>query len=216
MSGPAIERFEDGGAAADAAAAAIAAAIAAGVRARGVASLVLTGGRTPAPIYDRLAAMPLAWERVWITLSDERRVEETSPASNARLLRERLLVGPAAAARFVSLPHGGGARLAAPRPFDLVLLGMGEDGHVASLFPGSPVLAEGLSSAAPTIAVPAGADRPPTEERVSLALRTLLDARRIVIFATGEAKLAVLTAPGGSPVDAVLHGPAPVRVIWSP
>jgi 6-phosphogluconolactonase len=207
----ALERFETLGAAADAAAGAIAAAVAAGVEARGAASLVLTGGRTPGPIYDRLARTALPWGRVRVTLSDERCVEPTSSASNERLLRERLLVGPAAAARLVRLDD----LQQMPRPFDLVLLGMGEDGHVASLFPGSPALAEGLSGAGPVVAVPAG--RPaPAEDRLSLTLPTLLDAREVLIFVTGEAKRAVLDRASGLPVGAVLQGPAPVRVIWSP
>jgi 6-phosphogluconolactonase len=206
-----VEVFEDAAKAADAAAEAIAAAVAAGLSARGRASLVMTGGRTPGSIYDRLARLPLDWSRVWITLSDERCVPEDSPASNTRLLRERLLVGSAAGASLV--PLGRVAEM--PRPFDLVLLGMGEDGHVASLFPGNPALAEGMAGRTPTVNVPAGQGVSPAEDRVSLSMPTLLDARQIVIFITGEAKRAMVQRDG-LPVSAVLAGPAPVRVIWSP
>jgi 6-phosphogluconolactonase len=218
MARPEIERFPDLAAAASAAAGRIAGALA-GDR---PASLVVTGGRTPGPIYDRLAAAPVDWSRVWVTLSDERWVDEASPASNARLVRERLLVGPAARARFTPLmggeatPEAGAAaaeaRLRAmPRPFDMVLLGMGEDGHVASLFPGGALAA----GEALCMAVPVGGAEP----RISLTMRALLDSRQVLVFATGEAKWAVLQAAlGGAdlPVTAVLNGPVPVTVAWCP
>ncbi len=215
---PEILRFDD----IDAAAADAASRIAAALGGAGPVSFVATGGRTPGPIYDRLAAAPLDWPRVWVTLSDERWVDEASPASNAGLLRQRLLTGAAAKARFVPLmggeatPQAGAAaaeaRLRAmPRPFDMVLLGMGEDGHVASLFPGAPMAA----GEALCLPVPTGRDEP----RISLTLPALLDSRQVLVFATGAAKWAVLQAAlGGAdlPVTRVLEEHPSVTVIWSP
>src|SRR5690606_15928511 len=149
-----IEVFPNGEAAAQAAAAAIASALAGGLQARGKAGFVATGGRSPGPVYDLLRDADLDWSRVSVTLSDERFVAPSSPDSNERLVRERLLAGRAVRAAFVPLwskaPTPAACALAAePRvaaiaPFDAVLLGMGDDGHFASLFPGSPALAEGL------------------------------------------------------------------------
>ncbi|HET9159686.1 MAG TPA: 6-phosphogluconolactonase, partial [Caulobacteraceae bacterium] len=122
---------------------------------RGHASLVVTGGSTPGPLYDVLRHGDAPWDRIWVTLSDERWVDVGGVASNERLVRERLLTGPAAQAHFVGLKtedatpaealEAVDARIAAmPRPFDAVVLGMGEDGHFASLFPDNPALAIGL------------------------------------------------------------------------
>ncbi len=106
------------------------------------AVLVATGGRSPAPVYDILARSELDWSAVTVTLSDDRFVPETSPDSNARLVRQRLLVDKAAPARFVPLSfevptvEEAAARaedeVRALAPYDVMLLGMGEDGHIAS------------------------------------------------------------------------------------
>ena len=75
------------------------------IAARGAASLVVSGGRTPARLFARLRAEKLDWTRIWVTLADERWVETTAEASNERFVRETLLVGPAAAAHFVGLKN---------------------------------------------------------------------------------------------------------------
>lgn len=199
---------------------------------REVASLVVSGGRTPAPVFEQLAGASLEWERIVVTLADERWVPDRDPDSNAALVRRHLLQDTAASARFVPLfggeatPEEGEAgcerRLAPiPRPFDAVLLGMGADGHTASLFPGAASLEGALTvegRACMAIRAP-GAAQP----RMTLTLSALLDARRIVLLITGEAKRRTLeralsgTDARRMPVRAVLRQERiPIEIHWAP
>jgi 6-phosphogluconolactonase len=227
-----IEVFEDARSLNEAAAGAVVSALETGVRLNGTASLAATGGRSPGPVYDLMALAPLDWGRVRVTLSDERWVDPSSPDSNARLVRERLLQHRAAEAVFHPLRDGEPDPETAARhasalfhswpPLDVVMLGMGEDGHVASLFPGSPALDLGLDPAAQAcIAVPAGEGRPPPQPRVSLTIRGLTTARLVVILTSGAAKRAVLerALEGGDPHElparAVLQSAPAVRILWT-
>lgn len=195
------------------------------------ATLVVSGGRSPVPLFQALSTQELPWNRVTVTLADERWVPPTHPDSNEALVRAHLLQGPAAAARFIpfwngsaepdgAIPAVTGNLASLPRPFSLVLLGMGEDGHIASLFPGASALAEGLSTRAEVLAVlPTEAAHP----RLSLTLHTLLQARAVVVLITGETKRRVLErALADGPVEelpirAILRQTAvPVSVCWAP
>lgn len=223
-----LESFASSADLARAAAGATQAALAAAIDARGAAVLVATGGRSPAPVYDLLAGAQLDWSAVTVTLSDDRFVAPDAPESNERLVRERLLVGPAAAAAFVPLSsHAASVEEAAARaeqpvralaPYDVMLLGMGDDGHVASLIPGSPALDAGmdLGGAAYCIGIPAGAGSPPVA-RVSLTLPALLQARLTLILISGAGKKAIIQTGNGLPVHALLEqAKAPVRILWTP
>lgn len=203
------------------------------IAARGAGSLVVSGGRTPGLMFKRLAAEKLDWAQTWVTLADERWVETTADASNERFVRENLLIGPAAAAHFVGLknpaptPEAGAdwanrALTRVPHPFDVVVLGLGDDGHTASLFPGSMALARALDPTVPPACVAINALVAP-HARVSLNLAALLDARRIVVHIEGDAKWAVYQrarTPGTAaelPVRAVLQQKeVPVDVYWAP
>jgi 6-phosphogluconolactonase len=211
----------------------IAAALNAAIGARGLASLVVSGGRSPVRLFEILRTQPLDWSRVCIALADERWVPAQDAASNERLVRDVLLQDHAVAARFHGLKNGAptpdlGAVSAwetfarVPRPFDTVILGMGDDGHTASLFPGAPNLPRALNRSAAAGCVGMWSPLPP-QPRLSLNLTALLDSRRIVLLLTGESKsqtLAAAAAPGleeDMPVRAVLrHSRAPVDVMWSP
>jgi 6-phosphogluconolactonase len=223
-----IERHADARSAAHAAGVAIATALEEGVRLRGRASLAGAGGRTPGETYAWLSTADLPWDKVTVTLTDERWVDPDSPQSNEALLRDTLLQERAAAARLLPLwsaapspeaaARAAGPMLAHELPFDAVLLGMGEDGHFASLFPGSPALGAGLDpkSDALVVAAPAGEPMPP-QPRISLTLVALKQSRLILLLVTGEAKLAMLEAPGGAPISALLEAPdAPLRILWAP
>lgn len=206
---------------ADAAAQAVAAQLSAGLADRGRASLVATGGRSPGPVYDRLKDADLDWGHVAVTLSDERQVDVDSPNANARQLRERLFVGPAARARYLPLTDYAEPALRALMPFDAVMLGMGEDGHIASLIPGSPGVAEAMDPDGKTLVAesPAGFGSPPVA-RITLTLTALLQSRAIFLLIAGEAKRQVIAdalAGADLPVRAILQQDrAPVRVFWTP
>ena len=212
----------------------LAGALAGALAADGRALFAGSGGSTPSPIYARLAQADLDWAKVTTTLVDERYVSETSPDSNATLLKGALLTGPAAAARFIPLysPAVTVDRAAAlasraldaeGRPLDAVLLGMGEDGHICSMFPGSPTLTTLLTpSLKPAVyGVPAGRDgAAPPQERLTLNLPWLVSARCVVLALTGARKRAVFEReaagdPAVSPIAALIAANAPLEVFWT-
>ena len=224
-----IETWPDAAEASRAAAEAIADWLMAGLAEDDKATFVATGGTTPGGVYDLLSTLALPWEHICVTLSDERLVPPTHADSNERLLRERLLVGEAARAQLQPLwsdaldpedaAEAADAAVAELLPADVVLLGMGEDGHIASLFPGSPVLDEGLDphGGACVIAVPAGAPAP-AQGRLSLTLHALRQAYLVIVLISGDKKRFVIEEGEGLPIHALLDaaGETPVRIIWSP
>lgn len=205
-----------------------------GVAARGAAGFVAAGGSTPGPVYDELSQTAAPWGRVAVTPSDERWVSPDDPASNERLLRRRLLRNLAAAARLTPLktPAPMAAEAVAdvdealralPRPFDVMLLGMGADGHVASLFPHAPELAVALDDEAPLVCAVRSEDAAGAAERLSLTRRALLDSRAIIVLFEGPEKLAVYRrALEGEDIEAMpirmvlQQRRVPVQVWWAP
>ena len=197
------------------------------------ASLVVSGGRSPVALFQLLSLAELDWPRVSVTLADERWVEPSSAASNERMVREYLLQAEAAAAEFVplktaelnpddALVERERAIAAMPRPFAVVVLGMGDDGHTASLFPESAGLAAAFDAASAPGLVSITPIHAP-HRRISLNLSALLDSRHIALQIQGEAKhkvfeRALAGAPSGLlPVAAVLQqARIPVDVYWAP
>jgi 6-phosphogluconolactonase len=227
-----LRRFADTAALTRALAADIVASLKDALRAGRSASLVVSGGRSPAMLFERLSRVEVDWRRVWITLVDERWVDTTSSDSNEHLVRQHLLRNAAADANFIGLkadaadPSAGAASswsaiAPLPRPFDYVLLGMGDDGHTASLFPDSPGLEPALDPLQPPACVGMIAPTPP-RARVSLNLSALLDSRRIALLITGSGKWATYERAAQSgpvadmPVRALLRQhQVPLSVYWS-
>jgi len=205
-----------------------------GVEARGVASLVVPGGSTPGRLFDALATQDAPWDKVQVTGTDERWLPHSHPDTHETLVRTRLLKGRAAQATYVSLktasPTPAGAEPAVeaeisrmPRPFDVTLIGMGDDGHFASLFPQASGLDGALDPQSPLLVasfhVPHAAGSP---DRISMSLSALLDSRFLGILITGASKLATLErAEAGDdahemPVRALLRQDrTPVTIFWS-
>jgi len=185
--------------------------IRAAIETRGVAAIAVSGGSTPGRFFQALGkTKDIDWSKVIVTLVDERWVDETNDRSNALLVNERMLQGPAATARFFPLYSGGNEPDAAhiaktnsllaqlPEQFAAVVLGMGSDGHTASFFPGGDTLDQALSDAGPTVSIRApGAGEP----RITFTLPRLLQADGLYLHIEGEEKAAVLdTALGEGPV----------------
>lgn len=189
------------------------------IEAKGRATLAVSGGTTPKLFFERLSQIDIPWSRVSVTLVDERQVPETSERSSARLVRTHLLRNKAAAAHFVPLVDNPEAEKIAA--FDVVVLGMGNDGHTASFFPGGDRLAEAIDAdtAKRLIAITApGAGEP----RLTFTLPVLEQAGRLALHIEGAEKQQVLKkalAEGPEsemPVRAVLRSAAPVTLYWCP
>jgi 6-phosphogluconolactonase len=195
--------------------------------AHGRATLVVSGGSSPVAFFRHLRRLPLSWERITILPSDERVVPLDHPDRNEAMIRRELLQGPAAGASLRGLLPASGSTANLPQlaetlplSFDAVVLGMGTDGHTASLFPGAPQLEAALRSAEPLalLDVPSlGA------QRVSLTPSALLATRRIDLLIFGPEKRAIYESAvagddiGELPVRCVLRqNQVPVRVFWAP
>jgi len=195
------------------------------------ASLVVSGGRTPARLFNALSTADLDWSKVFITLADERWVDGDNDASNAKMVRAQLLINKAASANFIDLKtrHENAEDAVQEctdnlsvmrRPFDLLILGMGEDGHTASLFPCSAQIKDGLNLDSGKIFIAVQPTTAPNQ-RMSLTLPALLNSKNIFVHLTGESKKQVLKdAMSGideaaKPISAVVNN-ASVELIWAP
>lgn len=198
----------------------------------GRASIAVSGGRTPVALYRQLSQMALPWENITVSLVDERWVDDTHPDSNAALVTRNLLQGVASAARFVGMKTSAKEPVAAEQevsarlskiilPLTVVILGMGEDGHTASLFPGAKGTAQALSPDEPLVCRAIGMEGA-DYGRMTLTARVLLAAKHRLLYVTGPTKYKVLQnalVPGSVselPVRAVLHSPVETEVYYAP
>jgi 6-phosphogluconolactonase len=228
---PTIETFADAQALAEASAAVLADALSRRLdEGPGNARLMLTGGSTPVACYEVLKDRPLDWGRVELALTDDRFVPPNDPNSNEKLVRDHLLKGPAAAAHLTPLwsdagsPQDAAAKaepgIRALGRMDAVLLGVGPDGHICSLFPGSPERAEGMDPDAGrlVIGVPK-AEQPPYVPRITLTWPAFMNTDLVVILISGTDKKQVIEAAlagADMPVRAVLtQTQVPVRILWA-
>ncbi len=231
---PIVTILDDPDALADAAAELVADAATEAVAARGRFTIALAGGLTPVATYARLAVPPYCdrvdWGRTWAFFGDERAVPPEHPESNYRMAQETLLAKvpipavqvlrmpadaddpEAAAAGYAkTLAEAFGTRRGELPRFDLVLLGLGVDGHTASLFPGSPVLREVVRTVA---AVHAAAAAIP--QRLTLTLPVLNAAARVVFLVAGaeKAKMVKAVLVERALLPAGMINPAEGQLVW--
>lgn len=191
--------------------------IAASARERGTCTVALAGGRTPEPVYRALASMPdVDWSRVDVFFGDERAVSPDDPESNYGMVRSALLSrAPISAARVHRMEAERPDRDAAARAYeqalppalDVLVLGIGPDGHTASLFPGSPALDERRR-----LVLPVTGTKPPAA-RLTITPPVIAAARRIAVLAAGADKAAAVAralegplAPNGTPAQLARRG----------
>ncbi len=186
---------------------------------QGSAVLAVSGGTTPALFFDYLSKEEITWDKVSVTLVDERQVDESSPRSNAKLVKQNLLRNHAASARFIPLFQNQSE--AEKLMIDVVVLGMGEDAHTASFFPGGDRLNEAFdkNTTAKIISMQAPAAGEP---RLTFTLPALLNAKVLCLHVEGQKKNDVLaTAMAGTdimgmPIRAVLNADNPLEIFWCP
>ncbi len=197
----------------------------------GSVTLLLSGGSTPSPVYQRLSTVFLPWEKVQVGLVDERWVPLTSPGSNEALIRSSLMTNNAANAELVSMVSddasvfGGWTkientykRFSAP---DIVILGMGPDGHCASWFPGSKGLETAMSPHTANVTAPIDATGCPVagdyHERITITLPVLMRARHVILLITGDEKKAVLNERSKQlPIHKAIEVCQDMTVFWAP
>ncbi|UXN61138.1 6-phosphogluconolactonase [Phyllobacterium zundukense] len=230
---PRLNSFADGNALAEALASTVAARLADAVEARGKAVLAVSGGTTPARFFKTLSLKDLPWDKITITLVDERFVPPTSDRSNQKLVTEMLLQNKAAQANFIGLYNEApnveeGAKMAAQaiaklgQPFDAVILGMGGDGHTASFFPGGDRLSDAISPEQPALVLPMHAEGA-GEPRLTLTLPVIVNARFVALHIEGAGKRTTLEAAlrrGATtdmPIRALLrYEPIELEIFWAP
>lgn len=204
------------------------------IEARGAAVIALAGGNTPIPIYEKLASAKLNWKRVTIIPTDERIVALGDPLSNVTAVAKFFL--PKGARVIPIVPNALADYKAAGRsadalmqdlhwPLDLCLLGVGSDGHTASIFPG-PDLEEALTSPNGLRALGVMPEPMPTDApvpRVTLSLAAITTARALMIAATGKEKRSVIELAikqgnaSAYPIGRALAGTElPVDIHWAP
>ncbi len=171
------------------------------IRRKGKASLLVSGGSTPKPLFEKLRRMDLPWEQVAVGLCDERWVPFDHQDSNEQFVKSHLLQDNAAKARFIGMYQEGVAPYAAQQqctetlkkelyPFDVVILGMGTDGHIASLFPGNERLDEAFDLDNKSLCIAIEPETAP-HERMSLTRAAILSAEHLYLHFEGQEKLAV-------------------------
>lgn len=201
------------------------------IKDNGSASLIVSGGRTPLPLFKILSQQAIDWANVTVALADERWVSNDHADSNEKLVRENLLVGAAASAQFFAMKTEANDAVDAVEiltessqqpslPFDVLILGMGEDAHTASLFPCCDQIEQGLDLTSGDTFI-ATTPKTAPHQRMSYTLPAIIAAKNIFLHLTGDKKREVLLAAlatkneSEKPIKAVVDR-APVTLMWAP
>jgi 6-phosphogluconolactonase len=206
-----FEAFSDRESASRCAASRLAAAIRQGLFAASEPLVAVSGGTTPQVCLERLADASLPWESVSVTVTDERCVPADHTDSNERMVRARLFTGAAANATFLPLDE-----ITDAKKFSAVLLGMGHDGHFASLFPDAEILSKALDldSGVSWVAIETHAS---VHSRKSLTLARLLKIDSLILLIFGDEKRKIVESPDQLPVQKLLQQDRVlVQVLWAP
>ncbi|WP_018898470.1 6-phosphogluconolactonase [Rhizobium sp. 2MFCol3.1] len=211
----------------------VAASLSTAIAKKGTAEIAVSGGSTPKAFFQELSTRDLDWTKVTITLVDERFVPADNPRSNHLLVISNLLQNKAKAAKFQPLYQSAAtveeaaklstaATASIGNPFDVVILGMGGDGHTASFFPGGSNLAVALDPKTPRGIITMDADGA-GEPRLTFTFSSLQDAGLLVLHIEGDGKKDVLAKAEGAgdeaemPIRAILRRAAtPVDIYWAP
>ena len=196
---------------------------------KGSASLAVSGGTTPVQFFRELSAADIDWAKVCVTLADERFVPPDSARSNQRLVTLELLQNKAARARFLPLYNDedieasvaqSAGLLAGHLPLDVIVLGMGADGHTASLFPGSEGLREAADPEGKRLLM--AVDAPgAAEPRITMTLPVIASAKAQYLHIEGTEKRAVFEAaqeaadPAQTPIGFVLEHCPELKIVWA-
>lgn len=199
---------------------------------KGRASIAVSGGSTPKGFFLALSQKSLAWEKVTITLADERWVEASSDASNTTLVKENLLINKASKAKFFELKLAGELNASAISqlntaaeadllPLDVLILGMGEDGHTASIFPCSEQINDALNLENKNQVIKVIPKTAP-HERISFTYRSLIESHQIFLHICGQSKKDVLALANSHsditkmPIRAFLnHSNIEAQIYWA-
>lgn len=202
------------------------------IKKQGHASLLVSGGSTPKALFERLSAMELDWQHVTISLVDERFVADDHPDQNGRMLRSALLQNHASKARFLPLvldseDAENNLQLVKaevqklPRPLSVVILGMGGDGHTASLFPDAPELDEAMDLKTEAEVMITHPQQAPYE-RITFTRKALLNSSTLLLHCYGMEKKRILDEVAGLsdyrpfPIQGFMqHQANPMQVYWT-
>lgn len=204
-----------------------------GIKLRGQASLAVSGGKTPLNLFNVLSQKQLDWSKITVTLVDERWVDDKQEASNAHLVKTHLIQNNAKNARFVGLKNNAKTpfdgehdteqvlRDQVSLPVDVLILGMGDDGHTASLFPHANNLKKGLDMHSGRLSI----GMTPTDaphDRITMTLPLIMSSRHIYLHIIGDQKKTVLDQALKSkdadimPIRAILHQSSkPIEIYWA-
>jgi len=170
------------------------------IKAKGTASLVVSGGSTPKPLFEKLSQAIFLWEKVTVSLCDERWVDTSKEESNENFVQRYLLKDKARNARFIGLYQPNVHALDAENtcsnklkkiaPFDVLVLGMGSDAHTASLFPNNEKLDAAYDLDREDLCISIEPEKAP-HTRMSLTLKAILSAQHIYLHFEGDEKRAV-------------------------